>query len=360
MRSPQVGENEVIGNSPQIRKVRELVAKASRSDANVVIIGETGTGKELVARALHANSSRRSARFVAVNCAELDGGVTGSELFGHRRGAFTGAIASRRGLLAAADGGTLFLDEIAELSVRTQAKLLRALQEREVRPVGGDAGAVFDARLVTATNRPLEWLVASGALREDFYYRISVITIEVPTLRERGDDVLLLAEHFVQMFAAKCRREITGLSSAGRTFLLQHPWPGNVRQLMNCIESAVALAPGPLLDFADLVVRNTPPAGVSAALIDSTCASTPVSHDGASDRTWRGLECQEPRDVGSSSPPVSASDRGVVRFDDTARTAIEHALVTTDRNVSAAARKMGMSRGRLVKMMRRLKIRAAR
>jgi two-component system response regulator HydG len=208
----------------------------------VLVTGESGTGKELVARALHRRSCRRAEPFVAVNCAAMPDALLESELFGHARGAFTDARAVRAGLFARAHGGTLFLDEIGDLPVALQPKLLRALQERVIRPVGADNEQAVDVRVVAATNRDLETAVEERRFREDLYYRINVVHIDLPPLRSRGGDVLLLAQHFVQHFAAVRGREIQGLSAPAAEKLSAYSWPGNVRELQNCIERAVALA----------------------------------------------------------------------------------------------------------------------
>jgi two-component system response regulator HydG len=232
----------LIGDSLAIRRVRDLLARAAAADAAVLIVGESGTGKELVARALHRRSPRRDAPLVAVNCAAIPADLLESELFGHVRGAFSGAHAARSGLFVQADGGTLFLDEIDELPLALQPKLLRALQEQRVRPVGSDAEVPFDARLIVATRRDLHEAVAAGAFRADLAYRIDVLRIELPPLRERDDDVLVLARHFLARAARESGRRVEALSPAAARRLRAHAWPGNVRELENCIAGAVALA----------------------------------------------------------------------------------------------------------------------
>ena len=232
---------DLIGQSPAMRKVYDLVARVAETDVSVLITGESGTGKELVARAIHQRSARHAGPFVAVNCSALPEMLLESELFGHIKGAFTDARAGRKGLFLQAQGGTLFLDEIGEMPIALQPKLLRALQERRVRPVGGDAELPFDVRVVTATNRDLEDAIAARRFREDLFFRINVVQIHLPPLRSRGSDIALLAQHFVDKYAAVSGRQVRGLSPRAVERLLAYPWPGNVRELQNCIERAVAL-----------------------------------------------------------------------------------------------------------------------
>jgi DNA-binding NtrC family response regulator len=232
----------IVGGSPAMRKVADLIERVSDSDASVLIHGETGTGKELVARAVHNKSKRRDGPFVAINCAAVPHSLLESELFGHARGAFTDAKATRVGLFQQANGGTLFLDEIGELPIDVQPKLLRALQERKVRPVGDNREVPYDARIVAATNRDLENEVREKRFREDLYYRINVVKLEVPPLRSRGSDTLHLAHHFLKQFAERSGKPTLELSERAAERLMAYEWPGNVRELENCIEHAVALA----------------------------------------------------------------------------------------------------------------------
>ena len=245
--------DDVIGESAAMARVFELVRRVGESDATVLITGESGTGKELVARALHRRSRRPDGPFVPINCAAVPEALLEAELFGHLKGAFTDARASRPGLFLQASGGTLFLDEIGDIPLGLQPKLLRALQERRVRPVGADGEVAFDARIVAATNRDLESAVADGRFREDLFYRIDVIHIELPPLRARGSDVLLLAHHLVRHFAALSGKEIRGLSPAAAERMLSYSWPGNVRELQNCVERAVALA-----RYDEIVLEDLP------------------------------------------------------------------------------------------------------
>ncbi|MBK7586123.1 MAG: sigma-54-dependent Fis family transcriptional regulator [Myxococcales bacterium] len=232
----------IVGTSSAMKRVYDLIARVGDSAASVLIQGPTGTGKELIARAIHAQSPRSAGPFVAINCAAVPPTLLESELFGHARGAFTDAKAERKGLFLEASGGTLFLDEIGELPLEVQPKLLRALQERKVRPVGSNSELPFDVRIVSATNRNLEDEVFEKRFREDFYYRINVVKIELPPLKERGGDILALAQHFLTMFAGQSGKPALTLSASVAKKLMDYDWPGNVRELENCIERTVALA----------------------------------------------------------------------------------------------------------------------
>ncbi|MBX3264639.1 MAG: sigma-54-dependent Fis family transcriptional regulator [Labilithrix sp.] len=242
----------VVGSSASMRRVFTLVQRVADSDAGVLIHGETGTGKELIAKAIHDQGRRKDGPFVAINCAAVPASLIESELFGHERGAFTDAKAQRTGLFVQADGGTLFLDEIGELPLEVQPKLLRALQERKVRPVGSNREIPFDARVIAATNRVLEDEVYERRFREDLFYRINVVKIDVPPLRERGGDVLHLARHFLQIYAERHGKREIDLSPAAAEKLISYSWPGNVRELENCIDGAVALARGSHIEIDDL------------------------------------------------------------------------------------------------------------
>jgi DNA-binding NtrC family response regulator len=246
----------LIGRAPAMLRLMDTVAKVAGADINVLIVGESGTGKELVARALHYQGARAGRPFVPVNCGALVDNLLESELFGHVRGAFTGAEQAKNGLFLAADGGTLFLDEIGELPLALQPKLLRALQNGEIKPVGGLEAQRVDVRVVAATNRDLAQAVARSTFREDLYYRLNVITIEVPPLRERREDVPLLAQHFAASAARRARRGCPDISPAALEWLQVQPWPGNVRQLENAIERAVVLAAGNTLGIDDFQPRT--------------------------------------------------------------------------------------------------------
>jgi DNA-binding NtrC family response regulator len=242
----------IIGQSSAMRRVFDLVARIADSEASVMITGESGTGKELVARSIHERSGRAAGPFVALNCAAMPASLIESELFGHVKGAFTDARTARDGLFVQAGRGTLFLDEIGDMPLEMQPKLLRALQERTVRPVGGDREVPFEGRLLTATNRDLEADVESGRFREDLLYRIDVVRVELPPLRIRGRDVLQLAQAFIERFADRSGREVRQLDPAAAELLLNYDWPGNVRELENCMERAVALCRLDWVTVADL------------------------------------------------------------------------------------------------------------
>ncbi|HEU4751734.1 MAG TPA: sigma-54 dependent transcriptional regulator, partial [Armatimonadota bacterium] len=238
----QYSFGNLIGASPKMQQVYQTIEKAARSHATVLILGESGTGKELVARALHYSSARANKRVVAVSCAALPNELLESELFGHEKGAFTGAQWQRIGRFELADGGTLFLDEIGDISLNVQTKLLRVLQEREIDRVGGQKPVKVDVRLVSATNRDLPEAIAKGDFREDLYYRLKVIELRLPPLRERKEDIALLARHFVEKFSKREGRRIEGLAEDALHILEDYNWPGNVRELENVVEHAVVMA----------------------------------------------------------------------------------------------------------------------
>ncbi len=226
------GEWEMIGESPGLQAVRTRIEQAAGSDATVLITGENGTGKELAARAVHQGSSRRGKPFVAVNCAAIPDNLIESELFGHEKGAFTGAVGRRKGKFELAHGGTIFLDEIADLSLPAQAKILRTIQERVIERLGGEDSIAVDVRIISATNKDMKAMIADGSFREDLYYRLHVVPLEMPPLRERGNDLILLAKHFLVLFGAEDREFDDGAIKA----LISYPWPGNIRQFRNVIQ----------------------------------------------------------------------------------------------------------------------------
>jgi PAS domain S-box-containing protein len=255
---------EIIGRSPVLLGVLDQIGRVAATDATVLISGETGTGKELIARAIHSTSRRAAKPLIKINCAALPAGLVESELFGHEKGAFTGAIARRIGRFELAQGGTLFLDEIGELPLETQAKLLRVLQEREFERLGGSMPIRVDVRIITATNRDLLKAVREKTFREDLYYRLSVFPVAVPSLRERAEDIPLLAQYFLDRFAMRIGRRIEGFGRETMRRLVTYPWPGNVRELENVLERAVILAAGPVLEIG-LDILATPAAELGPA-----------------------------------------------------------------------------------------------
>ncbi|MDR1611817.1 MAG: sigma-54 dependent transcriptional regulator [Planctomycetota bacterium] len=236
------GAVRFIGSSPAVKEILDLVRRVAPTDSTVVIEGESGTGKELVAGLLHAQSPRRSGPFIAVNCGGFSETLLESELFGHIRGSFTGAVADKRGLMELANGGTFFLDEVGETSLSTQVRLLRALETRTFVPVGGEKPLKTDARFVTATNRDLREMMEAGSFRHDLYYRLNVIPIRIPPLRERRDDIPLLAGHFLATYSQRFHKDLKGFDSRAMEALMRHSWPGNVRELQNVVQRAVSLA----------------------------------------------------------------------------------------------------------------------
>ncbi|MCK8602864.1 sigma-54-dependent transcriptional regulator [Desulfoferrobacter suflitae] len=244
--------SRLVGNSPSMQGLLEMVALVAPTEATVLITGESGTGKGLVARALHANSGRREKPLIEVNCAAIPENLMESELFGHERGAFTGADRRRSGRFALADGGTIFLDEVGDLPLLMQVKLLRVLQEGDIQRVGSDSAIPVDVRVVAATNRDLEQMVKDGTFREDLYYRLNVVRINVPPLYERKEDIPLLAEYFRQRFAEKNRKTVRGITPRAMDLLVKHMWPGNVRELENAMERAIILVQGDYISEREL------------------------------------------------------------------------------------------------------------
>ncbi len=305
--------NHVVGQSPAMEAVYDLVLRAAASDATVLLRGETGTGKGVFARALHVNSDRCDAPFVHVDCTTLPANLVESELFGHERGAFTGADARVIGKVEAAAGGTLFLDELGEIPLELQGKLLRFVQDREFERVGGRERLTSDVRLVAATNRDLAALVGAGQFRSDLYFRVRVVDIELPPLRLRGaGDILGLAEHFAAVYARRYRKPTPSLTDEARAALIAHTWPGNVRELEHALERAVVLSLGPVLDAASL--------GLEAAAPPSAVAGVVLAHD--------------------------------LTLDDATRSYVLAAVERVGGNQSAAARSLGISRNRLARLLR--------
>jgi DNA-binding NtrC family response regulator len=315
-----LGLENVIGRSPAMAQVFELVKKAARSEANILVQGESGTGKELIARAIHANSPRAAQAFVPVDCASLPENLLESELFGHEKGAFTGAVKTKPGLMEVASGGTLFLDEIAELSTGLQVKLLRALQERQIRRVGGTALIDVDARVVSATNRDLRDAVAKGTFREELYYRINVIEIRLPALRERAGDIRLLAHAFLKRYG---KDQVRAYDDPAVAALEAYRWPGNVRELQNVVERACALAEG------DTVTRRDLPEHVLSGGVRVAAGATaePVA---------------ESQLAGSTELPLKdAKDRWMAVLE---AAYLKRLLERHDGNISAAAKDAGIDR----------------
>ncbi|MDR0967070.1 MAG: sigma-54 dependent transcriptional regulator [Myxococcales bacterium] len=328
------GSVRLIGTSKGMVKLGEQIRRAAASPATVLVIGESGTGKELVARAIHALSSRRRNPLVAVNCAALTDPLLDSELFGHAKGAFTGAMRARRGLFEEADGGTLFIDEISETSPTFQAKLLRALQEREIRRVGENGPIQVDARIVAATNQDLALAVAEQRFRKDLFYRLSVVPLHVPPLRERTEDIALLARHFLDRCAARLDRGFV-LTAAALEHLQRWDYPGNVRELENAIERAVALAASDVLTPDDFPFAS-PPTPIPAP------APTP---------TQPALRSQvEPEAEVANQPPVGLAE-ALKRAE---RQIILAALVRSPGNLAAVAQELKISSTTLWRKMRRL------
>lgn len=254
----QFDRGRIIGQSPAIVRLTEVIAQVAPSEATVLISGESGTGKELVASAIHFNSPRKEGPLIKINCAAITDTLLESELFGHEKGAFTGADKRKEGKFVQANGGTLFLDEIGEMPLPMQAKLLRVLQEREITRVGGDSVIPVDVRVVAATNRDLATSVKNGEFREDLYYRLNVVDMNLPPLRDRRDDISLLASRFMTSFAEKNKKDIKGFTPRAMDTLIRYDWPGNVRELMNMIERAVVLSRAEWLEEQDFSIRLTP------------------------------------------------------------------------------------------------------
>ena len=270
-------QHTMVGDSDAMAKLREQVAMAAPTNGRVLIFGENGTGKELVARNIHQLSRRRTGPFVEVNCAAIPEDLIESELFGHVRGAFTGAVADRRGKFELAHGGTIFLDEIADMSLKTQAKVLRVLQEQIMEPVGGSNRIKVDARVLAATNKDLTSEIRAGRFREDLYFRLNVVPIFVPPLRDRQEDIALFADHFMAMLAREYGRRPKTFESDAIAALKQYPWPGNVRELRNVIERLMIMVPGDRISSRDLTFLDQVPAADTQAL-PQTFASVPL-HD---------------------------------------------------------------------------------
>jgi two-component system response regulator AtoC len=312
----------LLGSSTPMRRIYDLIERVAPSDTAVLITGESGTGKELVARALHRRSPRQVGPFVAINCAAMPENLLEGELFGHVKGAFTDAKTGRPGLFQQAHRGTLFLDEVGELPLGLQPKLLRALQEKCIRPLGGQTESPFDARIIAATNRDLETAVGEGRFRDDLYYRIHVIQIDMPPLRTRGNDILVLAQHFVERFASITGKPVRGILPAAAEKLLAYSWPGNVRELQNCIERAVTLC-----RYSEVTLDDLP-----EKIQNSRRAPTVIPSD-------------EPSDL--------------VSMEEIERRYVLRVFEATGRNKSLAAKILGFNRKTLYRKLRRYGVIAA-
>lgn len=299
-------DTEIVSASPKMENVKKMILKVARSNSTVLIRGESGTGKELIARAIHNQSPRSAEMFQAVNCAAINENLLESELFGHERGSFTGAHAEKKGLFEVADRGTLFLDEIAELDVAMQAKLLRALQEHKIRRVGGTHETNVDVRVVAATNRDLRAMVSDGRFRDDLYYRINVLSIDVPPLRERREDIPVLIDFFLKKHTRNTSRLVKGLDAETRKLMLDYSWPGNVRQLESAIERAILLCEGEFITVEDLPLE--------------------VRQEGS-----------PAAQVAFKLPPEGIS------FEDVERDLIMQAMEQTDYNITKAAKLLGLT-----------------
>jgi transcriptional regulator with GAF, ATPase, and Fis domain len=310
-----------------MQEVVSAIEQVAASRATVLIRGESGTGKELIAKLVHAKSPRRSGPFVKVDCAAIPDNLLEDELFGHVKGAFTGAAGRRRGKFEAADGGTIFLDEVGELPLHLQPKLLRVLQEREIEPLGGDETRVVDVRVVAATNRDLAAMAAAGTFREDLFYRLNVVPVVVPPLRERPEDVAPLAKFFLDRFSESGGRKTGGFTAAALAELSGRPWPGNVRELENCVERAAIFRTGDLVDVADL---GSGPPGASLDRADRAAAAA-----------------------------VDALFGERTGLDDFERKIIGEALRRCEGNVSLAARRLGLSRRALQYRVEKMRADAA-
>ena len=315
----------LIGGSAAMGRVYDVIRRAGRTDATVLITGESGTGKELVARALHEESGRRRGPYITLNCAALPGELIESELFGHAKGAFTGADRERAGRFEAADGGTLFLDEVGDLAPAAQAKLLRALEERAVTRVGENQARTVDVRVIAATHQPLDRMAEGGGFRSDLLYRLRVIHLEIPPLRERREDIMPLAIHFLRELGDRHGRDIEAISEEARRALLTHDWPGNVRELRNALERAVVLADGPELRAEDLPPTLTR----DAALRPAEAALAGITYEEALERARHAFD----------------------------RAFLGAALERHDGNVTRAAEALGLHRQSLQKLLKKAGIR---
>ncbi len=349
------GFEQIIGQTPAMQRVFEIVDRVADADVTVLIRGESGTGKELVANALHYRSPRRARAFVKMNCAALSRELVESELFGHERGAFTGAVARREGKFEAADGGTLFLDEVGDMPLETQAKLLRAIQEKEFERVGGNSAIKVDVRLLAATNHDLEAAVAAGRFREDLYYRLRVVEVAIPPLRERREDIALLVDRFLKDAAERFQRPLKPLTGEALRACVTHEWKGNVRELRSAVEQALLLAPGPEITSADLFGAGADRGGTglngAPPDVSEGSGTAEPSSDGPNDTAPRGEMRADGGPTGESFR--AAKERAVAAFE---REFLVQALTRNDGNITKAAEEVGMYRQNFQQKMRELGI----
>ncbi|HXU65680.1 MAG TPA: sigma-54 dependent transcriptional regulator, partial [Polyangia bacterium] len=335
------GRFRLVGQSPAIRQIYAVVEKVASTPSTVLITGESGTGKELIARAMHENSAREAGPFIKINCAAIPKTLMESELFGYDKGAFTGAVGAKPGRFELAHGGTLFLDEIGEIPVEMQVKLLRVLQESEFERVGGIKTIKVDVRLVAATNRDLLAEVAAGAFREDLFYRLNVVPVHIPPLRERREDIPLLAEHFIAKFNDRLKKQITAIVPEAIERLVAYHWPGNIRELENLMERTMLFCEGPEIRVSDLPPEVVGAAHVSAAVpvLAAAAAGGPVT------------------DEAGKAAPESLKEAVRAETERVERELIQKALDATSGNVTQAARKLKISRKSLQTKMKELGLR---
>ena len=355
------GRFRLVGESTAIAQVYQVVEKVADTPSTVLITGESGTGKELVARALHDNSSRNTGPFIKINCAAIPKTLMESELFGYEKGAFTGAVGSKPGRFELAHGGSLFLDEIGEIPVEMQVKLLRVLQESEFERVGGIKTIKVDVRLITATNRDLAAEIASGGFRDDLFYRLNVVPIHLPPLRERREDIPLLVNHFIARFNERLKKQVAGIEPEAIERLVSHHWPGNIRELENVIERTILFSEGSLIRTSDLPGEfgGTPPQGLAAPAAQATEERAPT----AATSSGALPAVQSPSAAASSSVPQVGEEVGSLKeavraeTERVERELIQRALDETAGNVTQAARKLQISRKSLQTKMKEFGLR---
>ena len=343
----------LIGRSAAMTRLLDTASQVAPSEATVLVTGESGTGKEMIAGLIHSNSLRKEGAFVKFNCAAIAETLLESELFGHERGAFTGADRRREGKFRQADGGSLFLDEVSEMSLAMQVKLLRVLQERELTRVGGEEVIRIDVRLIAATNRDLIREIEAGRFREDLFYRINVVTLHVPPLRERPEDIPLLAQEFLARFAVKNRKEIRGFTPQAMDRLLRHPWPGNVRELMNAVERGVVLSRGEYLDEEELSLllpeRGLWAGGAGGPAVPESAGIQAFAGQESADR-GPGRGAGAPGFGGNGFPETA---EGETSLETVERETILRTLEAAGGNKSEAARRLGITRRTLHQKLRK-------